>query len=52
MLAFGLGTLPNLLGMAFFAHQLQPFMQQPWVRKAAGLMVAGFGVWGLIRLVF
>ena len=51
MLAFGLGTLPNLLGMAFFAQQLQPFMQQSWVRTIAGLMVAGFGVWGLARLV-
>jgi hypothetical protein len=52
MLAFGLGTLPNLLGMAFFAQQLQPFMQRPVVRKIAGLMVAGFGVWGISRLIF
>jgi len=52
MLAFSLGTLPNLLGMAFFARQLQPFMQRPWIRKAAGLMVAGFGVWGLTRMLF
>ncbi len=51
MLAFGLGTLPNLLGMAFFAQQLQPFMQRPAARKTAGLVVAGFGVWGLLRLV-
>ena len=50
MLAFGLGTLPNLLGMAVFARQLQPFMQKPAVRKTAGLLVAGFGVWGLLRL--
>ena len=50
MLAFGLGTLPNLLGMAFFAQRLQPFMQRSAVRKAAGLTVAAFGVWGLIRL--
>lgn len=50
MLAFGLGTLPNLLGMGLFARQLQPFMQQRWVRRAAGLTVAGFGVWGLLRL--
>ncbi len=50
MLAFGLGTLPNLLGMALFAQQFQPFMQRPVVRKAAGLMVAGFGVWGLVKL--
>lgn len=52
MLAFGLGTLPNLLGMAFFAQRLQPFMQKPIVRRAAGLLVAGFGIWGLARLVF
>lgn len=51
MLAFGLGTLPNLLGMGLFARQIQPFMQNPWVRRAAGLTVAGFGVWGLIALL-
>ncbi|MCA1924790.1 MAG: sulfite exporter TauE/SafE family protein [Thiobacillus sp.] len=50
MLAFGLGTLPNLLGMGLFARQIQPFMQQPWVRRAAGLTVTGFGVWGLLTL--
>lgn len=50
MLAFGLGTLPNLLGMGLFARQIQPFMQQLWVRRAAGLTVAGFGVWGLLTL--
>lgn len=52
MLAFGLGTLPNLLGMGLFARQIQPFMQQLWVRRAAGLMVAGFGVWGLLTLAY
>src|SRR5574340_1160591 len=52
MLAFGLGTLPNLLGMALFARQIQPFMQQLWVRRAAGITVAGFGVWGLLRLAY
>ncbi|MDT3706909.1 MAG: sulfite exporter TauE/SafE family protein [Thiobacillus sp.] len=52
MLAFGLGTLPNLLGMALFARQIQPFMQQLWVRRAAGITVAGFGVWGLVKLVY
>ena len=51
MLAFGLGTLPNLLGMALFAQQLQPFMQKPAMRRLAGLLVSGFGVWGLIRLL-
>ena len=52
MLAFGLGTLPNLLGMGLFARQIQPFMQRLWVRRATGLMVAGFGVWGLLRLAY
>ncbi len=51
MLAFGLGTLPNLLGMGLFARQLQPFMQQRWVRRAAGLGIAGFGVTGLVMLI-
>jgi sulfite exporter TauE/SafE len=50
MLAFGLGTLPNLLGMGLFARSLQPFLQRLWVRRSAGLMVAGFGVWGLASL--
>ena len=52
MLAFGLGTLPNLLGMGVFAASLKPFMQNLWVRRAAGLMVAGFGVWGLLALLW
>lgn len=52
MLAFGLGTLPTLLGMGLFARQIQPFMQQLWVRRAAGLTVAGFGVWGLLTLAY
>ncbi len=51
MLAFGLGTLPNLLGMGLFARQIQPFMQNVWLRRAAGLAVAGFGVWGLVKLL-
>lgn len=52
MLAFGLGTLPNLLGMGLFARQMQPFMQRPWVRRSAGMLVAGFGVWGIARLAY
>jgi len=52
MLAFGLGTLPNLLGMGLFARQIQPFMQQLWVRRGAGLTVAGFGAWGLMMLTY
>ncbi len=51
MLAFGLGTLPNLIAMGLFAQQLQAFTRHLWVRRLAGLLVAGFGVWGLVRLL-
>jgi hypothetical protein len=27
-------------------------MQQLWVRRTAGLTVAGFGVWGLLTLAY
>lgn len=47
MLAFGLGTLPNLLAMGLFAARLQAFTRQPVVRRAAGLLVLGFGLLGL-----
>jgi sulfite exporter TauE/SafE len=50
MLAFGLGTLPNLVAMGWFAARLRGFLQQPWVRVAAALLVIGFGVIGLLRL--
>jgi uncharacterized protein len=51
MLAFGLGTLPNLLLMGMFAVRLRGFLQNRAVRTIAGLAVAGFGVWGIVRLV-
>lgn len=50
MLAFGLGTLPNLLAMGVFAARLATFTRKPWVRVAAGLVVAGFGVLSLARV--
>ncbi|MDP2963309.1 MAG: sulfite exporter TauE/SafE family protein [Sulfurimicrobium sp.] len=50
MLAFGLGTLPNLIAMGLFAQQLQALTRNIWVRRASGLLVAGYGGWGLIRL--
>lgn len=51
MLAFGAGTLPNLLAMGWFARRLQGFRQQPAVRYLAGVLVMGFGVWGLSHLL-
>ena len=51
MLAFGLGTLPVMLAMGMLAVRLKTWMQQPWVRRACGLLVLGFGVLGLLHLV-
>jgi len=42
MLSFGLGTLPNLLLMGVFASTLNQFIQQFWVRQAAGVMIMAF----------
>lgn len=49
MLAFGLGTLPNLLlaGMAF--KRLRDITSNRRLRLAAGVLVAGFGVVGLAK---
>lgn len=51
MLAFGLGTLPNLLLMGVFASQLRRFMAIRWVRLGAGLVIVALGVFGLAHLV-
>ncbi len=47
MLAFGAGTLPNLLLAGLLLARLRGFVQRPLVRSLAGLIVAGFGCWGL-----
>jgi sulfite exporter TauE/SafE len=49
MLAFGLGTLPNLLLAGLLLARFRRFAQQPAVRVVAGLLVLGFGVYGLAR---
>ena len=47
MLAFGLGTLPNLLAMGLFANQLKSLLQHPRFRLAAGLSVSLWAAWQL-----
>lgn len=47
MLAFALGTLPNLLAMGIFAAQLKTLLQRRIIRLCAGLLVAG---WAIFRL--
>ena len=49
MLAFGLGTLPNLLVMGVLAVQLGQWVKHPVVRKVAGLLVVLMGVMTLLR---
>jgi len=50
MAAFGLGTLPNLLAIGLFWERCRKWVQSPRVRLVAGLVVAGFGVYGLIKV--
>jgi hypothetical protein len=47
MLAFGLGTLPNLLLMGAAAGTVARLAQRPLVRQAAGGAVLLFGLWTL-----
>ncbi|MDO5687213.1 MAG: sulfite exporter TauE/SafE family protein [Neisseria sp.] len=48
MLLFGLGTLPNLLAMGFFAASFKAFFQKKSVRLIAGLLVSAWAVWQLM----
>lgn len=52
MLAFGLGTLPNLLAMGVIATHLAKWVRNPNIRLAAGLLVVGMGVLTLFRSYF
>ena len=49
MAAFGLGTLPTLLGMGLLGARLRQQLQRRPVRIASGLLVLGFGLLGLLR---
>ncbi|OGI41517.1 MAG: hypothetical protein A2140_01765 [Candidatus Muproteobacteria bacterium RBG_16_62_13] len=47
MVAFGLGTLPMLFAVGAAARWLNQFVQQPWVRRGAGILVILFGLYTL-----
>lgn len=51
MLAFGLGTLPNLLLAGMVLARLNEFVRRPLVRTLSGLMVLGFGIYGFVGLL-
>uniref|UniRef100_Q47H76 Urease accessory protein UreH-like transmembrane domain-containing protein n=1 Tax=Dechloromonas aromatica (strain RCB) TaxID=159087 RepID=Q47H76_DECAR len=51
MLAFGLGTLPNLLLAGIVLARLNGFVRRPIVRTLSGLLVLGFGLYGLLGLM-
>jgi sulfite exporter TauE/SafE len=50
MLAFGLGTMPNLLAIGLFWESVKGWVQSPQVRMVAGALVASLGVYGLIKV--
>jgi sulfite exporter TauE/SafE len=49
LLVFGLGTLPNLMLAGLLLVRFRGLVQNRTVRVTSGLVVAGFGVWGLIN---
>lgn len=51
MLAFGVGTLPNLLLAGLLAARLQAYAMKRGVRLACGLLILGFGIWGLLGVL-
>lgn len=48
MLAFGLGTLPNLLLAGMVLKRLRDIVRNRAVRTGSGLVVLAFGVYGLV----
>ncbi|WP_079432953.1 sulfite exporter TauE/SafE family protein [Zoogloea sp. LCSB751] len=48
MLAFGLGTLPNLLLAGMLLKRLRDVVRNRAVRTGSGLVVLAFGVYGLV----
>jgi sulfite exporter TauE/SafE len=49
MLAFGLGTLPMLVGLGLLGARVQRAMRRPAIRTACGVAVLSFGLLGLLR---
>ena len=52
MLAFGIGTLPTLLGIGMLAGAAARFGETVWMRQIAGGLVLVFGIYALWQLFF
>jgi len=52
MLAFGLGTLPNLLAAGMLIGRGQGLLARPGVRYVAGALIGAFAAYGLYRAAF
>lgn len=50
MLAFGLGTLPNLLAAGLAMERIRSWFRRPTVRRGAGYLVVALGLWGVLRV--
>ena len=50
MLAFGLGTLPNLMAIGLLWERCRLWVRSPRVRLIAGLAVMAFGIYGLFKV--
>ncbi|GGD52658.1 sulfite exporter TauE/SafE family protein [Lacimicrobium alkaliphilum] len=48
MAMFGLGTLPALLSLGAFSHQLKPVLRHPMSKKVIALCLLGFGFYVLL----
>lgn len=51
MLAFGLGTLPNLLLIGQASGWLVSALRRPWLRQLAGGLLVLLGLWRLLALL-
>jgi len=51
MLAFGLGTLPNLLLAGLLAARIKAYASKPLIRFVAGALVLAFGLRGLYLVI-
>lgn len=52
MLAFGLGTLPNLVAAGWLLARFRPWVARPVVRYAAAVLLCGFALLGIWRALF